>query len=102
MKRQIALTMFCLLIFCLFCGICGASETINISGKVIPLAFDENDKVVAVSIEASDGTYYDIAPEGKGSELLTYSEKSVTVVGHLVKDADGYETLMVDSYNIVE
>lgn len=106
MKRQTVIASLLLLLLTLLClsgpALAAGEEKITASGKVIPLAYDENDKVVVVSIEGADGSYYDVAPEGKGKELLNHAEKNVEAVGHLLKDEDGYEMLMVESYKLLD
>lgn len=109
MQRKIAITSICLLLLSLFLAVgqlqAGdekVDEKLTVAGKIVPLAFDENDKVVVVSIEGTDGSYYDVAPEGKNHELLGLTGKNIEAVGHLIKDEDGYELLLVEAYKIIE
>ncbi|HDS15913.1 MAG TPA: hypothetical protein ENN66_04745 [Proteobacteria bacterium] len=101
-KTAITLIFVVLLALLLGAGLAAGTEMITATGKVIPLAYDENDAVVVVSIEEADGTYYDIAPEGRGKELLALAEKTIEAHGQLVKDEDGYEMLRVDSYKVLD
>ncbi|MBN2705556.1 MAG: hypothetical protein JXR89_03850 [Deltaproteobacteria bacterium] len=104
MQKKTTLTLILVVLLALIfgSGLPAETEMITATGKVIPLAYDENDAVVVVSIEEADGTYYDIAPEGRGKELLALAEKTIEAQGQLVKDEDGYEMLRIDSYKVLE
>ncbi|MBN2809957.1 MAG: hypothetical protein JXR80_10740 [Deltaproteobacteria bacterium] len=103
MHKKILLTTVCLMLISLFysASIFAAEKNlITTTGTVIAL-FDDNDKVVGVSIESADGAFYDVSNEGKGKELMALVEKRVEATGFLVEDKDGVEMLTIQSYKVL-
>ncbi|NIO03034.1 MAG: hypothetical protein GTN74_00035 [Proteobacteria bacterium] len=79
-----------------------ASETVTITGTVYEDDWDQNDKPIAVVIEANDGEEYWVASEGKGEEIFKLGEKDVKATGVVVEDSEGRKTIKVTAYEIME
>ncbi len=79
-----------------------ASETVTITGTVFEDDWDQNDKPIAVVIEAEDGQEYRVASEGKGKEILELGDKDVKATGVVVEDSEGQKTIKVTAYEVIE
>ncbi|GEM_PF-4435284 len=76
------------------------AEKITIVGTVTAIEFDDNDKVVAVTIDTSDG-YYDVSDNSIGKELLKLSDKNITATGIVGEDKDGNRIITIETYEIL-
>lgn len=78
-----------------------AGETVTITGVVQAVDWDEEDNVIAVTISTDDGEFY-VENSGKGVELLKMVDKKVKVTGNVSTDEDGFKTITVNSFEVVE
>ncbi len=76
------------------------AEKITIVGTVIAIAFDDNDKVVAVTIDTAEG-YYDVSDNSIGKELLELLDKNITATGIVGEDKDGNRIITIETYKIL-
>ena len=79
-----------------------AAEQISVTGTVWEDEWDDNDNVTAVVIEADDGEEYLVSNEGKGKELLTLGGRNVKVTGVVGEEVDGWKTITVTAYAVIE
>ncbi len=79
-----------------------AAEQINVAGTVWEDEWDDYDNVTAVVIEADDGEEYLVSNEGKGKELLTLGGRNVKVTGVVDEEVDGWKTITVKAYAVIE
>lgn len=79
-----------------------AKATVTITGAVYEDDWDENDNPTAVVIEATDGEEYKVSAEGKGKELLKLGDKNVKATGFVVEDKEGWKTITVTAYEVIE
>jgi len=79
-----------------------AAEQIIVTGTVWEDEWDDNNNVTAVVIEADDGEQFLVSNEGKGKELLTLAGKNVKVTGVVGEEVDGWKTITVTAYAVIE
>lgn len=79
-----------------------ATEEVTITGMVYEDAWDDNDNVTAVVIEAADGEEYKVSGDGRGKELLKLGDKNVKATGVVVEDSEGRKTITVMAYEVME
>jgi len=78
---------------------------ITAMGVVTPAKWDENDKIVGVSIQTLDEKEYIVKPDKIGKELITFIHNRVEATGSVRKRLDGKQVMkitcyrMIDSYN---
>ncbi|MBN2493350.1 MAG: hypothetical protein JXR96_02060 [Deltaproteobacteria bacterium] len=79
----------------------GKTESIVLTGMVVPVAWDDDDQVTSVSIMDEEGNEY-IVEEGKMSgELLDHVDEDVEVNGEAWEDEYGDKMLRVSDYRVV-
>jgi len=76
------------------------AEEITIVGTVTAIQFNDNDKVVAVTIDTADG-YYDVSDNSIGKELLELLDKNITATGIVSEDKDGNRIITIETYKIL-
>jgi biopolymer transport protein ExbD len=76
------------------------AEKITIVGTVTAIELDDNDKVVAVTIDTADG-FYDVSDNSIGKELLKLSDKNITATGIVGEDKDGNRIITIETYEIL-
>ncbi|MGD8229750.1 MAG: hypothetical protein PVH82_19000 [Desulfobacteraceae bacterium] len=76
------------------------SEEITITGYVVPMDWDWNDDVSAVSIETHDHMYA-VEQNSLGEELFSELDSEVEVTGFLEKDRVGTERITITSYEVL-
>lgn len=76
------------------------AEKITIVGTVTPIEFNDNDKVVAVTIDTAEG-YYDVSDNSIGKELLELLDKNITATGIVGEDKDGNRIITIETYKIL-
>ena len=79
-----------------------AAEKVTITGTVYEDAWDSNDNPTAVVIEAADGEEYKVSDVGKGKELLKLDGKEVKATGVVVEDSEGWKTITIMAYEVIE
>jgi len=102
MKRKMLLTgIYVLLITFVMCvtAVTANADEVTITGTVVAASWDDNDKVIAVSIETDDELYY-VSDNPIGKQLLELLDKKVKVTGIAGEDKDGNRTITVESYKI--
>ncbi len=85
---------------CLVSQATQGAEKKTIAGLVQPLAYGENEKLIGVAIETSDGPYAVVA-DRKGKELHRHLDKWVEATGLIVEDKDGNRAIKVRRYQIL-
>jgi hypothetical protein len=78
-----------------------AGEEMTITGVVQAADWDDEDNVIAVTILA-DGEEYFVENNAKGKELLEQVGKSVRATGMVETDEDGFRSITVSSFEILE
>ena len=76
------------------------AEKKMVTGLVQPLAYDENEKLIGVAVETSDGPYA-VVTDRKGTELHKHVGKWVLAVGLIVENKDGNRAIKVKKYHIL-
>ncbi len=76
------------------------ADKITIVGIVTAIEFDDNDKVVSVTIDTANG-YYDVTDNAAGKELLKLLDKNVSTTGIVGEDKDGNRTITIETYEIL-
>ncbi|MDD5207474.1 MAG: hypothetical protein PHS17_18745 [Desulfobacterales bacterium] len=61
----------------------GKAKQRTISGLILPVEWDESDKVVGVVIETADEESFIVDPDTKGRELLKFMHHKVEVTGRV-------------------
>jgi hypothetical protein len=106
MNRRLVLVMvgFCALIFMygVFLPHALAAEKVTLTGTVYEDEWDDNDNPTAVVIETDDGEEYKVSSEGKGKDLLKLGDKDVKVTGVVAEDSEGYKTITVTAYTVMD
>lgn len=74
-------------------------ETQQITGLVIPVAWDGQGRVKSVAIAAFDESCYQVAPGGKGAELVSRLKREVTVWGRVECRAEG-KTILIERFEM--
>ena len=103
MKRKLLLTgIFVLLIaFVMSVTVFKANaEEVTITGTVVAVGFDDKDKVIAVSIETDNESYY-VSDNPLGKQLLDLEGENVNVTGIVGEDAVGNKIITVEAYKIL-
>ena len=75
---------------------------ITAMGVVTPAKWDENDKIVGVSIQTLDEKEYIIELNKIGKELITFIHKRVEAMGSLRKRLDGKQVMKIKSYRMID
>jgi hypothetical protein len=70
----------------------------TVSGIVVAEDWDQNDNVVEVAIETSDGEEYLVEHNGRASELLGLIDQSIVVKGVVGERLDGLMTIDVKKF----
>ena len=72
---------------------------LKIRGVVVPRTWDENGKVVAVTILTHDEDEYHVETGGRGTELKTFIRKNVEVLG-TVNPQNGIKVIKVKDFKL--
>lgn len=101
-KKLLSSLVFVLLIMSVISvtALTAYAEKITIVGTVTAIEFDDNDKVIAVTIDTADG-YYDVSDNAAGKELLKLLDKNITTTGTVGEDKDGNRTITIETYEIL-
>ncbi|MDF1594212.1 MAG: hypothetical protein P1P89_22100 [Desulfobacterales bacterium] len=71
----------------------------KIQGVVVPRTWDENGRVVAITILTHDEDEYHVESDGRGKELKTFIRENVEVLG-TVKPQDGIKVIQVKKFKL--
>lgn len=71
----------------------------KIRGVVVPHKWDENGRVVAITILTHDEDVYHIENDGRGNELKAFIRENVEVSG-TVKPVDGKKVVQVKKFRL--
>ena len=91
-KSIIGISLLVVFLAALFVGSVGAAETMTIVGTV---SDDGN-------IVDDGGKIYMIGDNDKAAEVSEQSGKKIEVTGMVEESSDGNQTIMIESYKIVE
>jgi len=72
---------------------------LKIRGVVVPKTWDENGKVVAITILTHDEDEYHVEAGGRGKELKTFIRENVEVLG-TVKPQEGIKVIQVKDFKL--
>ncbi|MEW6670392.1 MAG: hypothetical protein AB1427_01735 [Thermodesulfobacteriota bacterium] len=72
---------------------------LKIRGVVVPRTWDENGKVVAITVLTHDEDEYHVENDGRGKELKAFIRENVEVSG-TVKSQDGIKVIRVKEFNL--
>jgi len=72
---------------------------LKIRGVVVPRTWDENGKVVAITILTHDEDEYHVENDGRGKELKTFIRENVEVLG-TVRPQDGIKVIQVKKFKL--
>ena len=72
----------------------------NIRGYVVPVDWDNDDKVIEVSIQ-TDNDDFEVDRNGLGRELLDFLDKEVEVTGIVHEDRYGMKRVTVSDYEVL-
>ena len=72
---------------------------LKIRGVVVPRTWDENGKVVAITILTHDEDEYQVATGGRETELKAFIRKNVDVLG-TVKPQGGIKVIQVKEFKL--
>ena len=72
---------------------------LKIRGVVVPRTWDENGRVVAITILTHDEDEYHVENTGRGIELKTFVRENVEVFG-TVKPQDGIKVIQVKRFKL--
>ena len=72
---------------------------LKIWGVVVPRTWDENGRVVAITILTHDEDEYHVENDGRGKELKTFIRKNVEVLG-TVRPQDGIKVIQVKKFKL--
>ncbi|MCJ7773295.1 MAG: hypothetical protein MUP22_09210, partial [Desulfobacterales bacterium] len=73
---------------------------LKIRGVVVPRTWDENGKVVAITILTHDEDEYHVENDGRGKELKIFIRENVEVLGS-VKPQEGIKVIQVKKFNLL-
>jgi len=73
------------------------ADEATIMGKVVAADWDDNENLIAVSIETGSESYY-VSDNPIGQELLELEGETVNVTGIIGEDEDGEKTIIVITY----
>ena len=73
-----------------------------ISGIVIPAQWDENGRVITVTIHTNNEKEFLVEHTRTGNELLNLIHKKVEVTGKIREQLDGKKCIGIKSYKTVE
>lgn len=76
------------------------AEKITIVGTVIAIEFDDNDKVIAVTLDTAEG-FYDVSDNSIGKELRELSDKNIKATGIVGEDKEGNRIITIETYEIL-
>lgn len=74
-------------------------DMIKIRGVVVPRKWDENGRVVAITILTHDEDEYHIENDGRGKELKAFIRENVEVSGK-VKPQNGIKVIQVKKFKL--
>lgn len=75
---------------------------ITAMGVVTPAKWDENDKIVGVSIQTLDEKEYIVESDKIGKELITFIHNRVEAMGSVRKRLDGKQVIKITSYRTID
>jgi hypothetical protein len=74
----------------------------TIRGTLLPIEWDENDRVVQIVLDTPGQVGYLIHPDGRGRELLQLLRQKVEVTGTLKADEAGDFIISVNGYKLLD
>ena len=81
------------------CGILKGENMLRIMGVVVPSAWDESGRVIAVTILTHDEDEFQVENVGKGKELKAFVRENVEVMG-TVQPHEGVKLIQVKKYRL--
>lgn len=76
-------------------------KTIEIQGIVTPYRWDVDNNIVQISLNAEDETVYLIKTDKIGKEIERYIQSRVKIIGTLLSNKGGFQTIKVDKFIIL-
>ena len=74
------------------------SKELTVSGLILPVEWDENDKIIGVVIETADEESYIVEGDKKGQELLKLIHQEVEATGRVKEGEYGNLHIKLTSY----
>ena len=74
----------------------------TLRGTLLPIEWDENDRVVQIVLDTPGQVGYLIHSDGKGRELLQLLRQEVEVTGTLKADEEGDFIISVNGYKLLD
>lgn len=75
-------------------------KTVTLTGIVIPVDWDDRQRVIAATLATADEKEYRICATKKGKELLASLQHEIEATGVLERDEKGRNVITVRSYII--
>lgn len=104
MKGRFLIFVFFSLFFVTFACLTNISlaDEVTITGKVLPVDWDDDDNVIAVVIVDDDGEEYLVLKNANGKKLLKLVDKYVSATGTIGEDSEGDKTIAVTYFEMSE
>ena len=77
-----------------------AADKISITGTIMAVGLDNNDKVLSVHIETKDGPYI-VHEKTMALQLAKFIGQGIVAVGSIGEDTTGNRTIKVKTFSIV-
>lgn len=74
----------------------------TLRGVILPAKWDNNGRVMRISINTKDENEYIIDYSGRGKELLSYLREMIEIEGTILQKIGGTMYIKVNNYNLIK